>query len=136
MADEFFSKAPSTFADYNITTNQFNTLKLCIDGTITPTEAAKQLAAHPEASPTPLEMQQRLGGLWTLLNDTAVYLPSSQSTIIAILQTIRTFPQVEEPKGEGEEFVDLDDGFFWRELTDWANNWADAFNRMSLDCYA
>ena len=48
---------------------------------------------------------------------------------------IRTFPQIEEPKGEGEEFVDLDDGFFWRELTDWANNWADAFNRMFSVCY-
>ncbi|RMJ06716.1 hypothetical protein CDV36_013686 [Fusarium kuroshium] len=36
--------------------------------------------------------------------------------------------QEEEPTGEGEGFMDFDDGFFWRELTDWASSWADDYN--------
>ncbi|KAF1850413.1 uncharacterized protein K460DRAFT_361214 [Cucurbitaria berberidis CBS 394.84] len=128
MTSEFFSNASSTFAGYDITDDQINTLKGCLEGIITTTEAARKLTAHPEASSTPVELKQRLGGLWTLLNDTAVALPSAQPDILSVLQKIRTLPKAEEPKGEGEEYIELDDGFFWRELTDWANNWADAFN--------
>ncbi|KAK7398074.1 hypothetical protein QQX98_012560 [Neonectria punicea] len=128
MADAFFTKAPSTFASYNITQDQIVGLQACVNGKKTPEDAAKLLKTYPEASPTPLELQQRLGGLWTLLNDTAVGIMSAQPKIIAILQVIRTFPNVEEPKGEGGDYMDFDDGFFWRELTGWANDWADNYN--------
>lgn len=130
MADEFFKKAHSTFAGYSINDDQIGMLKACVDGNITSAEAAKRLTAYPEASASPVEMKQRLGGLWTLLNDNAVYLPSAQSRIVSILQTVRTLPRIEEPKGEGAEFIELDDGFIWKELTDWASNWSDAFNSM------
>ncbi|RYP70893.1 hypothetical protein DL771_005143 [Monosporascus sp. 5C6A] len=106
MADEFFATASSTFAGYNITDDQIATLKACIGGDTAPADAAKRLTTHPAASSTPLEMQQRLGGLWTLLNDTAVAVSSAQPAIISILQTIRTFPR----------------------LTGWANDWADDYN--------
>jgi hypothetical protein len=76
-------------------------------------------------------MKQRLGGLWTLLNDTAVHLEVAQPQIISLLKHIRTLPGQPEPKGEGEDVIDLDDGFYWRELTDWGINWADAFNSKS-----
>ncbi|KAK7427984.1 hypothetical protein QQZ08_005415 [Neonectria magnoliae] len=128
MADAFFTKAPSTFANCNITRDQIVALQSCVNGEITPEDAAKLLTTYPEASPTPLELQQRLAGLWTLLNDTAVGIMSAQPKIITILQVIRTFPKVEEPKGEGEGYMDFDDGFFWRELTGWANDWADNYN--------
>ncbi|KPM36718.1 hypothetical protein AK830_g9864 [Neonectria ditissima] len=130
MTDDFFRKAPSTFASYNITQDQIDTLEACVNGKTTPEDAAAVLTAYPEASPTPLEMQQRLGGLWTLLNDTAVGIMSAQSKIIAILQVIRTLPRIEEPKGEGEDYINLDDGFVWRELSGWAIDWADNYNRM------
>ncbi|RYP83955.1 hypothetical protein DL769_001261 [Monosporascus sp. CRB-8-3] len=129
MADEFFATASSAFAGYNITDDQIVTLKACVDGASAPADAAKKMTVHPATSPTPLEMQQRLGGLWTLLNDTAVAVPSAQPAIISILQTIRTFPRVEAPRGEEEEFIDLDEGHVWRELTGWANDWADNYNR-------
>ncbi|KAI3328952.1 hypothetical protein HD806DRAFT_481183 [Xylariaceae sp. AK1471] len=140
MTDDFFATAPSTFADYNITGDQLSALKACIEGQTTPVETAKRLTAHPTAAPTPLETQQRLGGLWTLLNDAAVALPSAQPKIISILQAIRELPRVEVPRGEGEDFIDLDDGFFWRELTGWANDWADNYNghgsRFSNEAYS
>lgn len=86
------------------TDTQINIPKAClVEETLTTEEAAKQLTAHPEASPTPVELQQWLAGLWTLLNDTAVYLPSSQPKVIAILQTIRTFPKIDEPRGDDED---------------------------------
>ncbi|RYP68159.1 hypothetical protein DL770_008494 [Monosporascus sp. CRB-9-2] len=128
MADEFFATASSTFAGYNITDDQIATLKACIGGDTAPADAAKRLTTRPAASSTPLEVQQRLGGLWTLLNDAAVAVPSAQPAIVSILQTIRTFPKVELPKGEGEAFIDLDEGNVWRELTGWANDWADDYN--------
>jgi hypothetical protein len=128
MTAEFFSTANSTFTSYEVTDSQIQTLKECIEGTISTDEAAKQITAHPEASSTPVEIKQRLGGLWTLLNDTAVALPSAQPKIISLLQTIRTLPKAREPHGEGEGCVDLEDGYYWRELTDWASNWADSFN--------
>lgn len=128
MAEEYFANAPSAFAGYNITSSQINTLKSCVDDSLPPDEAAKLLTSHVEDSPTPLEVQQRLGGLWTLLNRTAVKLPFSQPKVIAILQAIRKLPRVEEPAGEGEGAFDLDDGWYWRELTGWANDWADNSN--------
>lgn len=98
MASQYFTKAPSTYAQYNITNAQINVLKAClVDETLATEEAAKQLTAHPEAFPTPVELQQRLAGLWTILNDTAVNLPSSQPKVIAILQTIRIFPKMTNP---------------------------------------
>ncbi|KAH7397151.1 hypothetical protein BKA66DRAFT_453733 [Pyrenochaeta sp. MPI-SDFR-AT-0127] len=131
MENNYLSNHTSTFAGYDITDYQINALKDSLEGLITNAEAARRLTAHPEASSTPVELKQRLGGLWTLLNDTAVELPSAQPQIISILQMIRKLPKTEEPKGEGEEYMDFDDGFFWRELTDWASNWADAFNSHS-----
>jgi hypothetical protein len=128
MADEFFSNAKSTFADYDITEEQINTLKDCLEGNITSEEAAERLTSHPEASSTPVELTQRLGGLWTLLNDTAVRLESAQENIISILQAIKKLPKANVPAGEGEEYMDFDEGYYWNELTAWANNWADAFN--------
>lgn len=126
--DGFFANAPAILQGFNVTDDQIDALKSCIKEDAVPAEAAKHLTAHPEAAPTPLELQQRLGGLWTLLNHTAVAVPSAQARIISILQTIRTFPRVEEPKGEGEGCFEFDDGFFWRELTDWASSWADDYN--------
>lgn len=130
MTSQYFLQAPSTFAQYNITSSQLNALKACLlDKTLTASQTAKDLTIHPEISTTPLEMQQRVAGLWTLLNDTAVDLPSSQPKIIAILQTIRTFPRIDIPSGEGEDDFDFDDGYVWREVTGWAIDWADNFNR-------
>ncbi|KAH7069843.1 hypothetical protein BKA63DRAFT_89489 [Paraphoma chrysanthemicola] len=127
MAAEFFNNMKSNFDDYDITPDQINTLKAIIGGTITSEDAAQRLTSYPEASSTPVQLTQRLGGLWTLLNDTAVRLPSSQETIISILQAIKKLPKAKVPAGEGEDYMDFDDGFYWKELTGWANNWADAF---------
>lgn len=124
------SPEPLTFAQYNVTDTQVNVLKAClVDGTLTPAEAAEQLTTYAEASPTPLVMQQRLAGLWSLLNDTAVDVPSSQPRIVSMSQSIRTLPEIDVPRGEGEGVFDLDDGFVWRELTEWVNDWADNFNQ-------
>ncbi|KAF2199803.1 hypothetical protein GQ43DRAFT_442164 [Delitschia confertaspora ATCC 74209] len=128
MVDQFFNNAGSTFESHEITADQIRTVKACIDGTISPTEAAKQLTAYLEASSKPVELQQRINGLWTLLNHTAVALPSAQPTIISILRTIRTFPKATVPTGEDEDAFDFDDGDYWKELTDWASDWADQFN--------
>lgn len=118
------------------TDTQINIPKAClVEETLTTEEAAKQLTAHLEASPTPVELQQWLAGLWTLLNDTAVYLPSSQPKVIAILQTIRTFPKIDEPRGDDEDVFDFHDGFIWRELTNWANDWADNFNHHASNYF-
>ncbi|KAK2612309.1 hypothetical protein QQS21_001735 [Conoideocrella luteorostrata] len=135
MADEYFARASFAFAGYCITQTQIEALKAHIDGTSTTEEAVSQLVLYPEASSSPVEMKQRLGGLWTLLNDTAVHLESTQPQIINILKHIRTLPRKPEPKGEGEEFIDLDDGFYWRELTDWGINWADAFNSYGAQLF-
>ncbi|KAM5380899.1 hypothetical protein ACJZ2D_003208 [Fusarium nematophilum] len=127
-AQEFFSNASHTFREYRITTEQIEALQACIEERVTVAEATKILTTYVSASPTPLELQQRLSGLWTLLNDTAVELMTAQPTIISILQTIRALPPEEEPKGEGEEAMDFDDGYYWREITGWANDWADTYN--------
>ncbi|KAH7118526.1 hypothetical protein B0J13DRAFT_680892 [Dactylonectria estremocensis] len=128
MTDQFFAQAPCTFKSYDVTQEQLRELEACLNGEISAKDAAMRLTTHPSTSSTPLQMQQRLGGLWTLLNDTAVAIPSAQSKVISILETIRILPKEEEPKGEGEEFTCLDDGYFWRELTNWANDWADNYN--------
>ncbi|KAJ4163566.1 hypothetical protein LMH87_005287 [Akanthomyces muscarius] len=135
MADAYFCRASSAFEGYCITQAQIDTLRAYIDGTSTTEEAVSLLVSYPEASPSPVEMKQRLGGLWTLLNDTAVNLEFSQPQVINILKHIRTLPGRPEPKGEGEGFIDLDDGFYWRELTDWGINWADAFNSYSAQLF-
>lgn len=111
MSEVYFEKAPATFEGYNITSDQIQTLRASVNGTLPPQKAARQLTRYPESSPTPVEMKTRLGGLWTLLNDTAVLLPSSQPAVIAILQTVRDLPRAPEPHGEGEGCVDLGDGF-------------------------
>ncbi|KAJ8127843.1 hypothetical protein O1611_g5791 [Lasiodiplodia mahajangana] len=128
MADEFFAAGPSLFKGYDITQDQLSAMEAFIHDEVTLEDAIKQLISHTTAASSPLEMQQRLSGLWTLLNETAVALPSAQPKIIAILQSIRKLPEVDVPRGEGEDFIDLDDGFIWRELTGWANNWADTYN--------
>jgi hypothetical protein len=135
MTTEFFSTANSTFASYEVTDNQIQTLRNCIEGSTSVEEAAKQLTAHAEASATRIEIQQRIGGLWTLLNDTAVALPCAQPRIISILRTIRTLPKAREPKGEWEDCIDLEDGFYWRELTAWANDWWDNFNHYAANYF-
>ncbi|KAI0100270.1 hypothetical protein GGR51DRAFT_564294 [Nemania sp. FL0031] len=128
MADEFFAAAPSVFKGYDITQDQISALGACIHDEITLEETIQRLTRHTKAAPSPLEMQQRLSGLWTLLNDTAVALPSAQLKIISILQLIQKLHKVDVPIGEGEDFVNLDDGFIWRELSGWADNWADTYN--------
>ncbi|RSL42701.1 hypothetical protein CEP53_012055 [Fusarium sp. AF-6] len=128
MAEEFFTKATPKLKGYCISDDQIDTLKACIEGQTAVEEATRVFTAYPSASLTPLELQQRLGGLWTLLITTAVGLVDAQPTIISILQRIRTLPWEEEPTGEGEGYMDFDDGFFWRELTDWASSWADDYN--------
>ncbi|KAI1121984.1 hypothetical protein F5Y10DRAFT_255074 [Nemania abortiva] len=140
MAGEFFATAPLAFKGYDITEDQLSTMETCIRDEVTVEDAAKRLTEHTAAASSPLEVQQRLSGLWTLLNDTAVALPSAQSRIIAILQSIRKLPKLDVPRGEGEYFIDLDDGFVWRELTGWANNWADTYNyhgsRFVIESYS
>jgi hypothetical protein len=103
-------------------------------GRISSEDAAKRRASHPEASSTPLKLQQRLGGLWMLLNETAVNAKAVQPKIISLLQAIRQLPHAKVPKDEGESSVDFDDVYCWRELTDWANDWADSFNGYG-SCY-
>ena len=132
MDNQFLDKLDSIFAGCNLTEDQLSTLKACINGDIDPGDAARRLTTYPVSALTPLEMQQRIAGLWTLLNDTAVGVPAAQPTIISILRTIKTFPKVDEPTGEGEGIINLDDGHIWSELTDWANDWADNYNRMEL----
>ncbi|KAF5005333.1 hypothetical protein FDECE_8229 [Fusarium decemcellulare] len=134
MALEFFAKNSALFKEYRTTDEQIVALKTCIEGDTSVADATGILTAYPSDSPTPLELQQRLAGLWTLLNDTAVGLPDAQPTIISILKRIRTLPWRKEPKGEGEEFMSFDNGFYWRELTDWANNWADNYNHYGAQC--
>lgn len=128
MSDEFFAKLLTRYESCNITEHQLATLKVCIEGRMGSREATEELSKHPDASPTPLELQQRLAGLWDILNTTAVELPIAQPTIISILQNIRKLPPVKVPTGEGEDYFDFDDGYFWRELTGWANDWADSYN--------
>ncbi|KAI8656560.1 hypothetical protein LRP88_11861 [Fusarium phalaenopsidis] len=128
MAEEFFTRATPKLKGYCISHDQIDVLKTCIEGQTTIEEATQVLTAYPSASSAPLELQQRLGGLWTLLITTAVGLVDAQPTIISILQGIRTLPREEEPTGEGEGFMDFDDGFFWRELTDLTSSWADDYN--------
>ncbi|KAH6030055.1 hypothetical protein HBI54_222520 [Parastagonospora nodorum] len=128
MACAFLKTANTTFPGYDIIDNQINTLKERLNDTITSEDAAKRLASHPEASSTPVELQQRLSGLWALLNETAVKDEAAQPKIISILQAIRQLPKAKVPTGEGEDVMDFDDGYYWRELTGWANDWADAFN--------
>lgn len=128
MACAFLKSAKTTFPGCDITDYQINTLKECLNDTITSEDAAKRLTSHPEASSTPVELQQRMGGVWTLLNETAVNGNSAQPKIISILQAIRQRSKARVPTGEGEDVMDFDDGFYWRELTGWANDWADSFN--------
>lgn len=44
------------------------------------------------------------------------------------MQTIQAFPKTDEPWGEDEDAFNFHDRFIWRELTDWANDWADNVN--------
>ena len=131
MTEEFCTRVTPKLKGYCISDDQIDTLKTCIEGKTTVEEATQVLTAYPSTSSTPLELQQRLGGLWTLLITTAVGLVDAQPTVISILQKIRTLPWEEELTGEGEGFMDFDDGFFWRELTDWASSWADDYNRTN-----
>jgi hypothetical protein len=124
MASAFLATADKTLPDCDITNDQINTLKDYIKDSISSEDAAKRLASHPEASSTPVELQQRLSGLWTLLNATAVNAKAAQPKIIALLQAIRQLPQAEVPKDEGADST----GNYWRELTNWANDWAEEFN--------
>ncbi|RYO76273.1 hypothetical protein DL766_005746 [Monosporascus sp. MC13-8B] len=78
-ANEFFAAASFTFRGYNITDDQIATLKGSIGGDTAPADAAKRLAIHPAASSTPLEIKQRLGGLWTPLNNTAIAVPANSA---------------------------------------------------------
>ncbi|KAL2671239.1 hypothetical protein Neosp_013818 [[Neocosmospora] mangrovei] len=128
MTEEFFAKATPRLKGYCLSDDQIDTLKACVEGKSTVEEATQVLTEYPSASSTPLELQQRLGGLWTLLITTAVGLVDAQPTVISILKGIRALPWEEEPTGEGEGFMFFDDGFFWRELTDWASSWADDYN--------
>ncbi|EYE90064.1 uncharacterized protein EURHEDRAFT_417805 [Aspergillus ruber CBS 135680] len=63
MIPQYFTKARSIYAQYNITNAQINVLKAClVDETFATKEAVKQLTAHPEESSTPSEQHQRLAG--------------------------------------------------------------------------
>ncbi|PVH92036.1 hypothetical protein DM02DRAFT_305128 [Periconia macrospinosa] len=128
MADIYFENALSIFRGYDIVEEQLKCLEDAVAKRVTSAEAAKQLTAYPQKSSTPLELNQRLGGLWTLLNDTAVHLPSTQECIISILSEIKQLPMSEVPRGEGEEYFDFDEGFYWKELTGWENDWGDNYN--------
>lgn len=127
MADAFFNNAESTFEGYDVTRDQIATLNNAVGGRIATNEAAKRLTAYPEAASSPVELTRRLSGIWTLLNDTAVLLPSAQEVVLSILYAIKELPRAKVPSGEGEEYMDIDDGHYWKEFTGWANNWADAF---------
>ncbi|CAI6341987.1 unnamed protein product [Periconia digitata] len=128
MADVYFDNATSLFKGYDIVEEQIECLKDAVAKKVTSQEAAKTLTTYPDKSSTPVELLQRMGALWTLLNDTAVLLPSAQGCIISILFEIKQLPRVDVPRGEGEEYMDFDEGFYWKELTGWANNWADNSN--------
>lgn len=136
MATSFLNNAHSTFEGYEITDTQISALRDYLEDHITADLAAKKLTSYPEDSSNPIELLQRLGGLWTLLNKTAVAVPPSQESIVSVLRAIRTLPRAQVPKGEGEDVYDFDDGYYWRELSEWANNWADTFNSHAADCFS
>ncbi|EOA84551.1 uncharacterized protein SETTUDRAFT_163469 [Exserohilum turcica Et28A] len=104
-----------------------------LEGKTSVNQVTQQLATHVEAAPTPVELKVRLDSLWEFLNDTAVALPAAQEPIITLLKAIKTLPQGPEPEGEGKEHIDLDDGEYWKELTGWANIWADNFNSYAVN---
>lgn len=81
-------------------------------------------------------MHQQLGGLWTLFSDAAVHIPQAQPAIISLMQEIQKLPKGPEPDGEGKDHFDLDNGWYWRELTGWASLWADDFNGKYFNSHA
>ncbi|KIL96641.1 hypothetical protein FAVG1_01385 [Fusarium avenaceum] len=122
MAQEFFDDDQvRIFLTYCMTDEQINTLKTCIEGDIGITETVEILKKFPSTTSSSVELQQRLCGLWTLLNDTAVGIPTAQPAIISILRHIRTLPREELPQDEDQEYFDFDDGYYWRELNYFAS---------------
>lgn len=129
MAQEFFDDDQvCVFLTYRITDEQINTLKACIGGDIGIAETVEILKKFPSTASSSVELQQRLCGLWTLLNDTAVGIPTAQPTIISILRHIQTLPRAELPQDKDQEYFDFDDGCYWRELSWWPSDAADKQN--------
>jgi len=131
--DDFFKDAAAKYAEFNITPTQISALQEYLQGKTDASQTAQQLAAHVQDAATPVELKVRLDGLWEFLNDAAVAIPSAQEPIIKLLKTIKTLPKGPQPKGEGEDHIDLEDGDYWKELTGWANVWADNFNSYSVN---
>ncbi|KAM0258159.1 hypothetical protein ACHAPA_011375 [Fusarium lateritium] len=129
MSQEFFDDDQvRTFMTYSMIGEQINALKACIEGDLGTKEAVDILKEFPSTASSSVELQQRLCGLWTLLNDTAVGIPTAQPTIISILQHIQTLPRAELPQDEDQEYFDFDDGYYWRELSWWPSDAADKQN--------
>ncbi|KAF4971331.1 hypothetical protein FSARC_1763 [Fusarium sarcochroum] len=129
MAQAFFDdNQVSIFKTYRITDEQINALRACIEGQQAVDNIVNTLTQYPSNAQSSVELQQRLCGLWTLLNDRAVGIPTAQPTIISILQTIQTLPWAEIPEDEDRDDFDFDDGYYWRELSWWPSDWADKQN--------
>ncbi|KAK2589706.1 hypothetical protein QQS21_012617 [Conoideocrella luteorostrata] len=131
MTDAYLDNWYSTHPQWKLADTQIASLKQFFHGESSPLDAAKQLARYPEAADTPMEMRLRVMALWELLTDTAVKRPSTQPSIISLLRAIRTLPKVNEPSGEGEEWIDLHDGLIWHAMMHWADDWYDCFNSWS-----
>ncbi|KAJ4267587.1 hypothetical protein NW762_003696 [Fusarium torreyae] len=130
MTQEFFNDNQVTiFKTYRITDEQISALKACIDGQKAVDNTVNVLTHYPSNAQSSVELQQRLCGLWTLVNDTAVGIPTAQQTIISILRTIQTLPWAAIPQDEDKDHFDFDDGYYWRELSWWPSDWADKQNR-------
>lgn len=132
MTDQYFEEVKSAFPAFDFSQNQAADLKACVDGAATPADTARTITRYPEAASSPMEMHQRLGGLWTLFSDAAVHIPQAHPQIISLMQEIQKLPKGPEPEGEGKDHFDLDDGWYWRELTGWGSLWADDFNSKCL----
>ncbi|KAM0232494.1 hypothetical protein ACHAP5_010692 [Fusarium lateritium] len=122
MTEEFFDDDQiRTFMTYRMMDEQINALKACLEGGLGIEEAVDVLKEFPSTASSSVELQQRLCGLWTLLNDTAVGIPTAQPTIISILQHIQALPRAELPQDKDQEYFDFDDGYYWRELNYFAS---------------
>lgn len=57
-----------------------------------------------------------------------MFLEPKQPRIVNVLKAIRALPRGPEPTGDGQDVFDVEDSFYWRELSYWAGDWWDDFN--------
>ena len=97
MTERYFREVKSAFPSFDFTNDQVANLEACVNETITSEEAAWAITRYPEMAASPIEMHQRLGGLWTLFSDAAVHIPQAQDHIITLMQQIQSLPKGPEP---------------------------------------